>query len=188
MASYSDTPKPAGGNIKNILSEAQLLAMEKAGTVPPNEEFFTPEDTIPSRLIDLIYPVGSIYMTVNTTNPIVLFGGTWEKIKDRFLLSSGDTYTNGTTGGEATHTLTLEEIPSHHHRQVAEGINYTDPQVNYYENQTGNETGYSYRAKGHNAEYVTNAINKTNTGETGGSQPHNNMPPYLVVNVWKRIA
>lgn len=140
-------------------------------------------------IMNYIYPVNSIYMTVENMTEEQMnskFGGTWEKIKDRFLLASGDTYTNGTTGGEATHTLTLEEIPSHHHRQVAEGINYTDPQVNYYENQTGNETGYSYRAKGHNAEYVTNAINKTNTGETGGSQPHNNMPPYLVVNVFKR--
>ena len=134
------------------------------------------------------FPIGSIYLSVNSTSPASLFGGTWEKIKDKFLLASGDTYANGDTGGEATHILTVEEMPSHNHRQVAEGINYTDPQVHYYENLTGNEVGYSYKAKGHTAGYVTNGLNKTYTGATGGNQPHNNMPPYLVVYMWKRVS
>lgn len=132
--------------------------------------------------------MGSIYLSVNDTSPAFIFGGTWEKIKDRFLLSSGDTYTNGSTGGEAVHTLTEDEMPSHSHRQLAEGINYTDPQVNYYESQTGNEVGYSYRAKGYTAEYVTNGLNKTYTRNSGGDQAHNNMPPYIAVNVWKRVS
>lgn len=71
-----------------------------------------------------IYPVGSIYMSVNNVNPSTVFGGTWEQIKDRFLLASGDTYNNGQTGGSATHTpsgtvgahsLTTNEIPAHTH-------------------------------------------------------------------------
>ena len=49
-------------------------------------------------LIDAIYPVGSIYMSVNNVNPSVLFGGTWEQIKDTFLLSAGDTYNAGSKG------------------------------------------------------------------------------------------
>ena len=53
--------------------------------------------------IDDIYPVGSIYMSVNNTSPSTLFGGTWEQIKDTFLLSAGNTYTAGNTGGSATH-------------------------------------------------------------------------------------
>lgn len=134
------------------------------------------------------FPVGSIYLSVNSTSPASLFGGTWEKIKDKFLLASGDTYTNGVTGGEATHTLTLDEMPTHNHRQFAEGVNYLGQQVNYYEGQTGNEVGYSYKAKGSYADYVTNGKNKSSTGETGGSQAHNNMPPYLVVNIWKRVS
>ena len=64
---------------------------------------------------DEIYPVGSIYLSVNATNPSNLFGGTWEQIKDKFLLACGDTYVNGTTGGEETHTLTTNEMPSHNH-------------------------------------------------------------------------
>ena len=66
-------------------------------------------------LIDYIYPVGSIYMSVNTTSPSVLFGGVWEQIQGRFLLASDTNNPVGTTGGEATHTLTTAEMPSHTH-------------------------------------------------------------------------
>ena len=57
---------------------------------------------IKSTIFDDIYPVGSIYMSVNNTNPSNLFGGTWTQLKDRFLLGAGSTYTNGSTGGSAT--------------------------------------------------------------------------------------
>ena len=62
-------------------------------------------------IINIVYPVGSIYMSVNDTDPSLLFPGTWERIKDRFLLASGDTYSAGSTGGEATHVLTVSELP-----------------------------------------------------------------------------
>lgn len=62
-----------------------------------------------------IYPVGSIYMSVNNVNPSTIFGGTWQQIKDKFLLASGDTYNNGTTGGSATNTLSTDNLPSHTH-------------------------------------------------------------------------
>jgi len=61
------------------------------------------------------YPVGSIYLSVVNTDPSTLFGGTWEQIKDKFLLSAGDSYANGATGGEANHTLSAEEMPTHKH-------------------------------------------------------------------------
>ena len=67
------------------------------------------------NLNNKIYPVGSIYISVNSTSPASLFGGTWEQLKDRFLLSAGNTYTAGSTGGEANHTLTVDEMPSHSH-------------------------------------------------------------------------
>ena len=63
------------------------------------------------------YPVGSIYLSVNSTNPGTIFGGSWEQIKDRFLLACGSTYSNGSTGGESTHKLTVDEMPSHNHQQ-----------------------------------------------------------------------
>lgn len=72
-------------------------------------------DAFKAQLYDKIYPIGAIYMSINSTDPGTLFGGTWERIKDTFLLSAGDTYSAGATGGEATHTLTVDEMPSHTH-------------------------------------------------------------------------
>lgn len=116
------------------------------------------------------YPVGSIYMSVNETDPQTLFGGTWEQIKDTFLLGAGDKYEVGTTGGEAEHTLTIEEMPSHTHKQFNRNW-YVTPQ-NAPTNTAGNADG--------EMEALTSA--------TGGGQAHNNMPPYLTVYMWKRIA
>lgn len=127
-------------------------------------------------LIDVIYPVGSIYMSVNSTNPSVLFGGTWEQIKDTFLLATGDTYANGSTGGEATHTLTTDEIPSHLHREANSTV--------VYNNSSSNR--FATSGSGTRISLATNL--NINTNSTGGGQAHNNMPPYLVVNVWKRTA
>ena len=61
------------------------------------------------------YPVGAIYISTVSTSPASLFGGTWEQLNDRFLLGAGDTYSAGSTGGEAEHTLTKAEMPNHSH-------------------------------------------------------------------------
>ena len=125
-----------------------------------------------SELLNVVYPVGSIYMSVNSTSPSTLFGGTWERIQDRFLLAAGSTYAAGNTGGEATHTLTVEEIPSHNHRYA-------------YNGQLSNMGTESVRLV---ANDRTNNYTGTPNGYTGGGQAHNNMPPYLTVYMWKRTA
>lgn len=135
-------------------------------------------------LIDVIYPVGSIYMSVNSTNPSVLFGGTWEQIKDTFLLATGDTYANGSTGGEATHTLTKDEMPSHTHTQNAHS--HTIGSLARYV-ITGGGTASVGEGYGNSQNYKTGSTTATNKN-TGGGQAHNNMPPYLAVNIWKRTA
>jgi len=66
-------------------------------------------------LVDLIYPVGSIYMSVNNVNPATFLGGTWEQIKDKLLLGAGSSYSAGSTGGAATTTLATNNLPSHNH-------------------------------------------------------------------------
>ena len=163
-------------------------------------------------LINTIYPVGSIYMSVNSTNPSVLFGGTWEQIKDTFLLATGDTYANGSTGGEATHTLTENEMPSHTH--IQDSHNHTQNAHNHTQNPHSHTIGslarYVVNGKavaavgdgyGNTQNYKTGnttATNKEATAtnnpqtatnqNTGGGQAHNNMPPYLAVNIWKRTA
>ena len=127
-------------------------------------------------LAEKIYPIGSIYMSVNNTNPSVLFGGTWEQIKDTFLLSAGDTYTAGATGGEATHTLTVNEMPSHTHT-------FKKPVLVYLQGGDGNVPTGNIWIGSDRAGTNQNQVN-----DTGSSQAHNNMPPYLVVYVWKRTA
>lgn len=122
-------------------------------------------------IIDIIYPVGSIYISVNNTNPGTLFGGTWAAIEDCFLLASGQTYNAGDTGGAATVALSINEIPAHDH-----GISgYYAIEPTSSGNQTLDLGGPGYWAVHH----------PTNQG---GGAAHENMPPYLAVNVWKRTA
>ena len=131
--------------------------------------------------IDFIYPIGSIYMAVNSTNPHYLFGGTWAQIQDRFLLGAGATYTNGVTGGEATHQLTVAEMPSHSHMPSSDAISVG----RYFVTKTWNNGGVDPEVAGVGSW----GGNRTqHTATSGGDQPHNNMPPYLVVYIWKRIA
>ena len=131
---------------------------------------------------DCPYNVGDIYITTLNTNPQDIWQNTtWGKVKDRFLLSSGDTYSLGAIGGEAAHTLTVGELARHGHDLV----------VNY-------NSEFSLVANGdESAPAVTGqsigAINKTQTNGfavyaniSGSGQPHNNMPPYLCVNMWIR--
>lgn len=72
--------------------------------------------------LDILYPIGSIYMSTSSTSPALLIGGEWQKIEDQFLLGNGDIYTANSTGGSSTHvhstgnhTLTLAETPNHNH-------------------------------------------------------------------------
>ncbi len=117
------------------------------------------------------FPVGSIYLSMTNINPSTYFGGTWELIKDRFLLGAGGAYSVGTTGGEKTHKLTISEMPSHTHAQRCRG--------------TGSDIAASGSAIG--AEFLGTSSNSIgSTFSTGGSVAHNNMPPYIAVYVWRR--
>ena len=138
-------------------------------------------------LLNLIYPVGSIYMSVSNTSPATFLGGTWEQIKDRFLLAAGSTYAAGATGGEATHTLTEAEMPTHLHNRIK-----------YFENDDwtlGDSTGLGSQTVDTYSIHVAGTSNNQGvkmshwrTGYAGGNMSHNNMPPYLAVYVWKRTA
>lgn len=126
-----------------------------------------------STILSKVYPVGSIYMSVNSASPATLFGGTWERIKDQFLLAAGDKYAAGKTGGEATHTLTENEIPAHRHSI-------------WFPNAGGEQSAaIGYPEAGSKNTWYAEA---SKTAGAGGGAAHNNMPPYLSVYVWKRTA
>lgn len=163
------------------------------------EERLSSIETFDNNIFDLVYPVGSIYMSVNNTSPATLFGGTWEQVKDRFLLSAGNTYTNGATGGEATHTLTTNEMPSHTHTQNPHSHklspehntwtanNESSTRSRFQTSSSGNK--YAIAQESENGWIWAGTSQTTATNQnTGGGQAHNNMPPYIVVNVWKRTA
>lgn len=139
-----------------------------------------------AQLLLTVYPVGCIYLSVNSTSPASLFGGTWEQLKDRFLLGAGSAYAAGSTGGEAAHTLSINEIPSHagHLYGNAGGVNGKGDakgawlkEININSSLT---TSYGWNYK--NNEYYP--VNRS----LGGGAAHNNMPPYLAVYMWKRVS
>lgn len=122
---------------------------------------------VKSDLLNMVYPVGSIYMSVNNVSPASFLGGTWEQIQGRFLLASSESYPAGSTGGEATHTLTEGEMPRHVHNGHFINLSMAG--------------GFDYVPGG---QYAADS----DTTPTGGGQPHNNMPPYLAVYMWQRTA
>ena len=144
---------------KNLTVDGEVTVGGKSLT-----ELLT-EQTDPLRYM----PVGYVYLSLDATSPAALFGGTWERIVDRFLLAgSSVSYPVGSTGGAATHTLTISEMPRHQHIYTLSGGSLTGG------------TGHADWSQGAHQEWSTQA--------TGGSAAHNNMPPYLSVYMWKRIA
>lgn len=146
-------------------------------------------------LLDMVYPVGSIYLSVSGTDPQTLFGGTWARLEDVFLLAAGAKHPAGSTGGEEAHTITEGEMPSHGNH-LMQGRMYQELAEN-----ASNDSSYRSNTLylGKNVFASTGNINRGwkdwNGGEMypagtlkGGGNPHNNMPPYLAVYTWKRTA
>lgn len=126
------------------------------------------------------YPVGSIYISINSTNPGELFGGTWEQIQGRFLLGQGSGYSAGTTGGEASHTLSVNELPKNigHLNALSWASNNWMTDGSFSVEQKHKDRTSPGGSDWGDALYTL----------SGGGSAHNNMPPYLVVYIWKRTV
>ena len=127
-------------------------------------------------LLNLMWPVGSIYSSTKSTDPGTIFGGTWTRIKGKTIVGVDEndaTFKSvKSSGGEKTHTLTITEMPSHNHT-----------------------TQYSYccsavATNGGGSGWTHFTANNTSSGinYTGGGGAHNNMPPYYTVYMWERTA
>lgn len=128
------------------------------------------------------YPVGSIYMSISSSfNPNSSFGGTWVKISEgHCLIQAGDRYILGSTGGESTHTLTVQEMPKHAHAVVRnDGEKISSWPTNVMDGDKWYVPADGTNTYGH-MEYMA--------AFEGGSNAHNNMQPYLAVNIWQRTA
>ena len=171
-------------------------------------------NSIPQAWLNAIYPVGAIYISVNSTDPSTLFGGNWTRIQDKFLLSAGSSYTAGNTGGAASVTsggtaLTTNQIPAHTHgsysmsgwirfRNMTNKANIvsgsTNSFLNYYAHDSASgdwSSALSYSTTAHKPDRVD--INATHEhASVGGGAAHTHtvstMPPYLVVYMWQRTS
>ena len=157
--------------INNVNYEVQD-GIYTGGTDLNAQTFNTMQNNI-EQAINAIYPVGSIIIRDDSQDMSKFLGFTWEKVFAGRVLVGLDTSqtefnTIGKTGGEKTHKLTIDEMPSHNH-----------PGIFKYTNQTGD---YSRLYLGSDGTALANE------GKTGGDKPHNNLQPYQVVAYWKRIA
>lgn len=163
-----------------------------------------------SSIVDLIYPVGSIYISTTSTNPGTIFSGTtWTQIQDTFLLSAGSTYTAGATGGSASHTLTTDELPAHTHGSetltgsitIRATDSVTSANANLLQQQSGilsrasdsNVAGYRLANSNYRtavtSQYNQISVNATHEHDSvGGGDSFSTLPPYLVVYMWERTA
>lgn len=190
------------------LSTAKLalprLSVDTSNITPQIKDGSITEEQLESNLqkkindlsIDKIYPVGSIYMSVNDTNPSEVIGGVWERLKDKFLLGAGDTYSAGDVGGEATHTLTVDEMPIHTHQTKVridgqhsgsndrnKGLMVSDVGLGGWDEEWCNSN-----TTNDDMDDIDNKTAHVKNNNIGGDQPHNNMPPYLTVYMWKRTS
>ena len=155
-----------------------------------------------------IYPVGSIYISTVSTNPATLFGfGTWEAMPaGRVLLAQGKsdwgtTYNAGSTGGEATHQLTVGEMPTHSHEATTNttgnhhhGTVWTDGTYSVWGlyNSSTNHRGMGAGNDNDNALPNTstdgNHSHTVTINNAGSNTAHNNIQPYYSCYIWRRTA
>ena len=160
------------------------------------------------------HPVGSYYWSSEATDPGALFGGTWRRVKDKFILAAGDSYAAGSTGGEATHTLSVDEMPAHTHTRgtmdIRGSLSYITSEVadvksdgsNFSNYPTSGALAYSNYKFGRGATLGVSATGARGAGRdivftgsngwtgatssVGGGAAHNNMPPYATYYCWER--
>ena len=158
--------------LSNIDKSLKELNLENKKQLNETKEEFK------KNLLEKVYPVGSFYWSEKNINPGSIFGGVWSKIEGKFLFASDSNHSVGSTGGEERVTLSVSEIPSHCHGYTKFRYDSTQHPRNC---ETKIDGWHPY------AETNNNYFENINTGSAGESRSHNNMPPYMTANCWKRI-
>lgn len=184
-------------NASCITSKNNNFELDSEGNLTVKSISAQTVNIVSQILLDSIHPVGSVYISVDSSNPSQLFGGQWEQIKDTFLLACGDTYANATSGGEASHVLTTNEMPNHNHTASTNNAgDHRHTFKGWWTTKGDGSEAYACVARSPQAdaeEYGSfstsgNHSHTVTVNGTGGNQAHNNMPPYLAVNMWKRVS
>ena len=180
-------------NVETVNNNTLISAVQATADVPVKQ--FTAEDLF-NYMWKKIYPVGSVYITLSLENPATLFGGTWTKIEDRFLLATGSTYNVvNSTGGSTETTINRSDLPNVSITTSSNG-SHKHNSKGYF----GMTNGSGNKAMAR-VEQSGDPLDTNNPIQSAGSHTHsfdlngnvtqtklNNMPPYLTVNVWRRTA
>lgn len=133
-----------------------------------------------SILFLLMHPVGTPYASEKPTSPAELYGGTWERIEGQFIIGASDTYPAGSTGGEAAVSLTAANNGPHKHETLIVNYNSGDLTV------PTNEWRLVYKDPGAATSFLMSS--QYSLQESGQGQPHNNIPPYYSMYIWRRVS
>lgn len=194
VTNYSDLStieNPKNGDIYSVVNDNKNYVYSDNGWIEYTPQIDLTEinnqiqniiDTLPSTIANAIlednkkrYPIGKIILSEVGTNPATYLGfGTWElwgsgRIPVGIDIEDEDFNSAGKTGGEKEHTLTVNEMPSHYHQFAIDGGSDAGTMDRVALNDYGPAKWYS------------------NTRNTGNTQPHNNMPPYITCYMWKRV-
>lgn len=152
--------------------------------VSPDANLDVPSSELLPIILDAIYPVGSIYMSVNNVSPATFIGGTWVAIENCFLIGAGRNHTAGETGGAETVALTADNNGPHTHEVIVSPRNSSYPYAGVY------QATQSWSGSASVGTIVNSSSNKGRyIADTSGSgTPFSILPPYLAVYIWKRTA
>lgn len=188
LYSWSNTlPYLAGAHVlgsdgQEYVATANSGPDETIGAVDPTTDVaFSAWKPLARLLVDVIYPVGSIYMSVLNVNPALLFGGTWDPISGRFLLAAGGNYNLGDANGGSKVTLKIENLPAHNHiaETASAGSHNHSATTASNGNHTHNTSGtaasggsHSHTATTASAGAHTHGITVTNGAQSAGAHTH----------------
>ena len=179
-------------NANCITSKNNTFSMDTSGNLICNSITTNVSSGV---TFDQIYPVGSIYLSVADVNPGTLFGGTWEKIMDKFLIGAGNNYALGSNGGQTSHNHT-SPVHSHGYGSLYTAIQYAGTYGTRYKTKTGvsftpNErkadsgAGYNYSTTCNEGIQIYGSTGNNSSANTGSTTT---LPPYLAVYIWKRTS
>ena len=201
--SSANKAKDIADNLEGLDGIAGIATTEEAVAGESDDKIMTPskvkkaiEAQVPIKeIVNSIYPVGQIVEYASDINPNDLYSWqTWKQIKDVFTLAAGDKYTIGDTGGAATVTLTIDEIPAHWHTATASNdgehihSGVAKRNVNWQAGSDWTSDSGNLVASEGNTDNAGGHSHKIEIQNTGGGAAHNNMPPYLVTIKWKRTS